>query len=485
LFQRIQLSGVFDDSKYFPDMEPTASPDVITSRFKIENPKSKDELAAFVRKYFLPPRDFTSSCSPSRGEALGEHIHKLWKCLHRKADSNVAAASSLIPLPYDYVVPGGRFREIYYWDSYFTSLGLIADSETELFKSMVSNFDSLIKEFGRMPNGNRDYYRSRSQPPFFSLMVALWRTQFGRQSAVRFLPELKAEHAFWLSGARAVKMPDGSVLARYWDDAARPRSESYREDVELAKRSRRRAPEELYRELRAGAESGWDFSSRWFSAPLNLETIQTTDFIPVDLNALLYHLESLIAELSLASGASNEARDFLKLAEKRKQSVSKYLWDEMSATFRDYNWKRQAISPRVTVAMVTPLFVGLASPEQAKGVALALAKDFLKSGGLVTTLHVTGQQWDAPNGWAPHQWMGYVGLMRFGEKALAQKIRSRWMAVNERIYKATGKMMEKYNVVDPSVRSGGGEYPTQDGFGCTNGVYRAFQTPEISMSHLK
>ncbi|NJL25578.1 MAG: hypothetical protein HC902_10675, partial [Calothrix sp. SM1_5_4] len=151
-------------------------------------------------------------------------------------------------------------------------------------------FAYMVDKFGRIPNGNRDYYLSRSQPPFFALMVALWEHKFGANSAATFLPALKREHAFWMEGPRAVDLGEGVVLNRYWDDKPAPRPEAYKEDVELSAGSGR-APEDVYRNLRAAAESGWDFSTRWFADPTRFASIRTVDYIPVDLNCLLYFME--------------------------------------------------------------------------------------------------------------------------------------------------------------------------------------------------
>jgi alpha,alpha-trehalase len=160
------------------------------------------------------------------------------------------------------------------------------------------------------------------------------------------------------------------------------------------------------------------------------------------------------------------------------------LWDETSGTFRDYNWRTGQLSSEDTVAMAVPLFSGVATPAQAKRVAKALKTSFLKPGGLVTTTIASGQQWDAPNGWAPHQWMAYAGLKRYHQDWLADTIRTRWLRLNKSVYAKTGKLMEKYNVIDLSKRSGGGEYPSQDGFGWTNGVFRALQEKTALLNHV-
>ncbi|RYZ75686.1 MAG: trehalase, partial [Proteobacteria bacterium] len=418
---------------------------------------------------------------------IDEHIAKLWKELSRKPDVGVEDVSSLIPLPFAYVVPGGRFREIYYWDSYFTQLGLLADGEDEIFKGMVQNFSHLLQATGRIPNGNRDYYRGRSQPPFFSLMISLWQERYGQQSALAFLPVLKTEHTFWMTGSRAVKVGETEVLNRYWDDRAAPRPEAYKEDVKLAKHAEaklKRSPSDVFRDLRAGAESGWDFGTRWFRDSNEFATISTTEFLPVDLNCLIYQLETKIAELSALNGDEAEASRFRDLAAQRKALIQTYFWNSKSGTFRDYDLKNRAVSGEDTLAMLMPLFVGVATEVQAKSVEKVLTAKFLKAGGLVTTLKMSGHQWDSPNGWAPLQWLGYAGLQRYGLVKTASLIQKRWLALNEKVYQSTGKMMEKYDVIDLKKVSGGGEYPNQDGFGWTNGVYKALKNSKASLRHL-
>jgi len=395
-----------------------------------------------------------------------------------------AARSSLIPLPRAYVVPGGRFREVYYWDSYFTMLGLVASGRTDLVRSMLDNFAYLIRTVGHIPNGNRTYYLSRSQPPYFAAMVGLYAAATDTTQALRYLDALESEHAFWMEGAerlapgeahrRVVRLPDGAVLNRYWDDRPEPRPESYRQDYELGQTVPTAQREAFYRNVRATAESGWDFSSRWMRDPTDLRTLETTELAPVDLNSLLYHAERMIAALRSFRGAPGDgavARRFLRAAEDRRRALVATAYDPASGFFYDVRWRSgEGVTDRPTLAAVAPLCFGLASAEQGGAVAARLERDFLKPGGFVTTLIASGQQWDAPNGWPPLQWLAIEGVRRYGRADLARVARDRWLALNRRTYRTTGRMMEKYDVVDPNARAGGGEYPTQDGFGWTNGV---------------
>ena len=480
LFVRVQTTPVFADSKHFVDMIPRANAHDIMAAYEREQPLGRERLLQFVNAHFRPPADPVSNFRARTGETIDAHIGRLWTYLRREASEEAQPTSSLISLPFSYVVPGGRFREIYYWDSYFTQLGLLADGQDVVFQNMVKNFEHLIQTMGRIPNGNRDYYRGRSQPPFFAYMVELWQRRYGMTSALRFLPALESEYRFWMTGDRAIALAPNRILNRYWDDKAAPRPEAYKEDINLAAKAAtmlRRSPNDVYRDLRAAAESGWDYSERWFADPNEFASIQTTSLLPVDLNAIIYHLEVKLAEYSRAAGREDAARRYEDASAHRKLLMQTILWDEKAGVFLDYNWRLKQRSPIATVATVVPLFAGVATPAQARRVAKVLERDFLKPGGLVTSLNVTGQQWDAPNGWPPHQWMAYNGLKDYDQTGLAEQIRSRWMKLNERVFLATGKMMEKYNVIDLTLETGGGEYPLQDGFGWTNGVYRAFKAP--------
>lgn len=285
---------------------------------------------------------------------------------------------------------------------------------------------------------------------------------------------------------RVVKLPGGEILNRNWDDKNSPRPESYREDVETAEKAIAKNPErsreEVYRDLRAAAESGWDFSSRWLSingnGDFNLYSIHTTQIIPVDLNSLLFNLEETLAHAYELDDAVEKAETFRRKAENRKAAIQKYLWEEETGFYFDYNFKKENTTGIYSLAGVYPLFLEIAEEGQASKVATSLERVFLRPGGLVSTPHNTGQQWDAPNGWAPLQYMSIEGLRNNDKDELASEIKRRWLDLNQNVYENTYKLLEKYNVEDLSKESGGGEYPTQDGFGWTNGVYQKLSKEE-------
>ena len=485
LFHDVQLSGMFPDSKTFVDARPLEAPAQITAAYATERSAPNFSMRSFVEKHFEIPRA-AGDVKTDTTLNMEQHAKALWPALTRLPDStgSTSARSSLIPLPYPYVVPGGRFREIYYWDSYFTMLGLIASGRADLVRSMLDNFAHLVRTVGHIPNGNRTYYLSRSQPPYFGAMVGLYATATDTGQALRYLDALELEHAFWMEGAdklapgdahrRVVRLKGGAVLNRYWDDRSDPRPESYKPDFELGRTLPDAQRELFYRNTRAAAESGWDFSTRWMRDPKDLRSLETTELVSVDLNSLLYHTERTIAALHAFRGQQGDAdaaRRFNAAAEARRQALLAAAYEPDSGFFYDVRWRTGArVLDRPTLAASSPLYFGLATPEQGRAVGTRLERDFYKPGGFVTTLIVSGQQWDAPNGWPPLQWLTIEGVRRYGRAELADSARARWLALNRRTYEATGKMTEKYDVLDMSRRAGGGEYPTQDGFGWTNGV---------------
>ncbi|MDF2774915.1 MAG: hypothetical protein K0S86_4415, partial [Geminicoccaceae bacterium] len=483
LFHDVQLSDLFPDSKTFVDARPLRPAGEIVARYAAERTAQGFTLRAFVDRNFEMPRSAGADFRTDTTRTMEQHARALWPALTRTPDST-DVRSSLIPLPYPYVVPGGRFREVYYWDSYFTMLGLIASGRADLVKTMLDNFAYLVRTVGHIPNGNRTYYLSRSQPPYFAAMVGLYATSTDTGQALQYLDEMEREHAFWMEGAerlanggahrRVVKLSNGAVLNRYWDDRTDPRPESYRPDYELGRTLSDSLRILFYRNTRAAAESGWDFSSRWMRDPKDLRTLETTELVPVDLNSLLYHAERTIAALRAFRGQQGDAevaRRFNAAADARRQALLAAAYEPDSGFFYDVRWRTGArVLDRPTLAASSPLYFGLATSEQGRAVAARLQRDFLEPGGFVTTLIASGQQWDAPNGWPPLQWLTMEGVRRYGRAEVADSARTLWLALNRRTYAATGKMTEKYDVVDLSRPAGGGEYPNQDGFGWTNGV---------------
>ena len=202
-----------------------------------------------------------------------------------------------------------------------------------------------------------------------------------------------------------------------------------------------------------------------------MSTIHTTDIIPVDLNALLYFMERLLERVYRLEGEAEQADLFLQRADDRRDALLVYCWDEALGFFVDYDFVNDAPTGVLSLAGAFPPFFRMVSDsEKADRTAARIDSSFLQPGGVVSTLYITGQQWDAPNGWAPLQWITIQGLRHYGHDAMAQTIKERWIDLNLKVYRNTGKLVEKYNVMDMGLEAGGGEYPVQDGFGWTNGV---------------
>jgi alpha,alpha-trehalase len=481
LFVAVQTARVFDDSKTFVDCVPLQAPEAILEAYRARADRPDFNLARFVDAFFLPEMRPKSGYVSDPNQSLATHIDGLWSVLTRHPRHH-PANSSLLPLPDAYVVPGGRFREMYYWDSYFTMIGLAESGRSDLLRTMTDNFAYLIDTFGHVPNGNRSYYLSRSQPPLFALMVDLLQAQ-GLGPAQRYLPRLLAEHAFWMRGGddlrrgeavqHCVRMADGSLLNRYWDARDSPREEMYLEDVTTAARSARPA-NDVYRDLRSAAASGWDFSSRWCDVDGDLSTTRTTSIVPVDLNCFLHALEAKIAQLAAACGEDAMGAAYRDCAHARRRAIDQWLWNEAEGAYLDYDLLHDI--PRPLCAVTTaPLFVAIASVQQAQRVSETVATRLLEDGGVATTLIASGQQWDRPNGWAPLQWLTIRGLERYGYTSLGRDLRRRWLATVGSLYERESKLVEKYVLhATPAGAVGGtgGEYPLQDGFGWTNGVTR-------------
>jgi alpha,alpha-trehalase len=473
LFEAVQAARIYPDAKTFADAVANDDPQTILAQYRREQPKDAAALKAFVERYFSLPAPTTVT--------LRQHIASLWPVLTRPP-LDPPKWSSALALPANYVVPGGRFREIYYWDSYFTMLGLKADHRSDLVDSMIVDFKSLIERYGFIPNGTRSYYLSRSQPPFFAAMTQL-KPLGDRADDAKVLAALKTEHAFWMRGKgclpkagagaceRVVRLADGTILNRYWDAKDSPRDEALGEDVATAREGKRPAPV-VYRDLRAAAESGWDFSSRWLDDPARLATIRTTSIAPVDLNSLMYQLEGEIERRCKAAADTGCTAQFRRAKEVRAAAVQKHLWLAAEGRYADFDIVNNAPTTVRSAATLYPLWVGMATQVQADAVAATTKAELLAEGGLRTTLLRNGQQWDSPNGWAPLQWVAVDGLARYGHKELAHEIARRWVGTVARTWAETGKLLEKYDVEERK-SGGGGEYPTQDGFGWTNGVTSA------------
>lgn len=477
LFEAVQQAEIFEDQKTMVDAIPLFPIAEIETKYEEEKDHIDFDLKDFVlRNFFLEKLSEKGNEISANKLPIKEHIKKLWNQLTKTAYEE---RGTLLGLPKPYIVPGGRFIEFFYWDSYFVMLGLQVSENIEMMKNIVENCSYLIMNYGFVPNASRSYFLTRSQPPYFSLMLDLiYESTNDEKIYLQHFETLEKEYLFWMSGEdnlefgqsfkRVLKTNDGDILNRYYDDENLPRPESYLIDVKDFKTSE---SQEFYRNIRAACESGWDFSSRWFADGESIKTINTLELAQIDLNSLLWNLENTLAKASRIKENLALEKKYQSLADQRLSNIEKYFWDKESKIYRDFNFLKNEQTSSEHIASLYPLFLGFSNMQQALDMKYWVSKKFLHPGGLVTTTKQTGEQWDFPNAWAPNQWIGYTAMKNYGFDDVADEIKTNWSKNVERVYNNVGKLMEKYNAVDVKTIAGGGEYPNQDGFGWTNGVY--------------
>ncbi|KAI9174184.1 hypothetical protein LWI28_013337 [Acer negundo] len=461
-----------------------------------------DDLVYAEPVDFVPePEGFLPKVVNPEVRAWALEVHSLWKNLSGKVSGSVLDRPdlhTLLPLPEPVVVPGSRFREVYYWDSYWVIRGLLASKMHETAKSIVINLISLVETYGYVLNGARAYYTNRSQPPLLSAMV---RTIYNRTGDLELikkaLPALLKEYQFWNSGIHKVTIEDGEannhILSRYYAMWNKPRPEgSVKDKAYASKLSSDSEKEQFYRELASSAETGWDFSSRWMRNISDFTTLSTTSILPVDLNVFLLGMELDIAVLAKVDGDNATSERFLEASRARKQAINSVFWNEEKGQWLDYwinkgttceesqTWEAGNQNHNVYASNYTPLWIDLFNSDTS---LVEKVRQSLESSGLVCTAGIatsmikSGQQWDFPNGWAPLQHMIVEGLVRSGSqeaRSMAQDIAVRWIKTNYVAYKETGAMHEKYDVENCGAFGGGGLYKPQTGFGWSNGVVLAF-----------
>ncbi len=376
-------------------------------------------------------------------KAVLDYIEDYWPKLVREHKDDLR---SLIGLPNPYIVPGGddTFQEQYYWDSFPIIRALINHPKySKLAIGMVENLLYLVKRFGIVPNASRYYFLSRSQPPTLSSMV--------------FIVFNKTKDKKWF--ADAIKLVEeeyndvwmGKIHLRNFRNVYKGLSRYY--DINAM-------------HVLAEAESGWDMSARFMD--------KCMDILPVDLNCLLYKYEEDLAKAWEILGSLEKSEKYKKLKSERVKVINKLMWNKRGGYFFDYDWVGKKISHLVTVAGVFPLTFGIATEKQAAKVAEVVERTLQQKYGVVQGVpFVENSQWDYPNGWAPMQYAVAVGLTRYGYKHLAVRLIEKWLNCNVKVFRETGFLWEKYDVVKGRVGVPD-RYPTQPGFGWTNAVFLIF-----------
>ncbi|XP_067000009.2 trehalase-like [Anabrus simplex] len=512
LLHEVQMKSIFADSKTFVDMKLKIPRTETLKKFEALLNKTGDQgltrtvLQNFVQDNFDPvasefekwyPPDWKSSprlLKKIKDPKLWEFAKKLnaiWKFLGRKITDEVRENQelySIIYMPYGVIIPGGRFREIYYWDSYWIIRGLLKSEMFYTARGILANFLYIVRKYGLIPNGGRIYYSGRSQPP---MLIPMVRVYLDATNDIDFLREhletLEIEFNFWMSSRTVSVTHNGKTykMARYYEDSVGPRPESYREDIHTAKIFPHEAQKNnFYNEIKAAAESGQDFTSRWYISKDgnnrgDLSVTKTRSIIPVELNAIMYWNAYTLSRFSKQMGLRKKAKTYTKIAKDFQQAVDKVLWHEDVGCWLDFditnNKRREYFYP----TNLSPLWTGCYYKDREEELAEKLIEYVEKHkclrfpGGIPTSFEKSGQQWDFPNAWPPLQDMVISGLELTDDPRLiriAKDLALRWIYTNHRGFLETKSMHEKYDATVFGAPGGGGEYESQMGFGWTNGI---------------
>ncbi|CAK9819937.1 unnamed protein product [Anthophora plagiata] len=510
LLHTIQMASIYKDSKTFVDMKMKHPPNETLLLFRefmerVDHMPTRHQIEQFVNDTFDPegsefeewdPEDwishphFLDKILDDDLRKFAADLNRIWKMLGRKIKEDVRIHEdqySIIYVPNPVIVPGGRFREFYYWDSYWIIKGLLLSEMYVTAKGMLSNFVSIVDKIGFIPNGGRIYYTMRSHPPLLIPMVDVY---VQATNDYHWLEEnlylLEKEFDFWMTNRTVEIEMDGTkyTLARYYEESSGPRPESYKEDY-LTSQSFRTAEEKdnYYAELKTAAESGWDFSSRWFildgTNKGNLTNLKTRYIIPVDLNSIIYRNAELLAQFNTRLGNETKAAYYRKRAEEWKRAVTAVLWHDEVGTWLDYDImndiKRDYFYPTNILPLWTDCYDISKREEYVSKVLKYLEKNqiMLNLGGIPTTLEHSGEQWDYPNAWPPLQYFVVMALNNTEDpwaQRLAYEISQRWVRSNYKAFNETHSMFEKYDATVSGGHGGGGEYEVQLGFGWSNGV---------------
>ena len=415
------------------------------------------------------------------------------KLVKLPADVQDIQQQGLLYLPHPYVVPGGRFNEMYGWDSYFIQVGLVEDSEFALAKDMAENFLYEIKNYGRILNANRTYYLTRSQPPFLTqMLLAVYRHTQDKKWLADAVPQVESYYRFWTTEPH---LTPETGLSRYYDlgDGPAPEVVSSERDAQgrthydLIKEYLRthdvpdfdvsqyydRATNQVtplfYKGDRSMRESGFDPSNRF--GPFNLDVIH---YNPVCLNSLLYLMEKQTAEIMTILGRDSEAPQWEARAESRRKKINELMWDEKDGLYYDYDFQTGKLRQYPFLTTFYPLWANIADARRAERVMRNLSR-FEQPGGLETSTFKSGNQWDAPFGWAPLQLIAVEGLRRYGYTDDADRITAKFLSVVLKSFLETHTIVEKYDVVrrstDVSANIGYGYRTNEAGFGWTNSTF--------------
>lgn len=510
LLHHIQTANLYPDSKTFVDMHMRQSPEETLNAFdgllnSTNNNPTKEQLQAFVDENFVAENDLENWSPPDYTEnpkfvaaikdeelkQFAKGINEIWPTLGRRVKAHIFEEpdrTSFIPIKNGFIVPGGRFQEIYYWDTYWIIEGLLICEMKDTARGMIENLIELLKKIGHIPNGSRWYYQERSQPPLLTAMMSLYIRQTGD---IQFLRDnigvLEEELNYWLDSQIISFGVDEEThtLLRYYVPSKGPRPESYSEDYNGAQiyKSEDRQ-EEYYTDLKSAAESGWDFSSRWFvdadgGNTGNLTSIHTKDIIPVDLNAIFANALQTMAYFEGILKNTRRASHWAYLAKQWRSNIEAVFWDEDDGIWYDYDIGSQKHRKYFYPSNVAPLWMGAVDKQLIKKHSASVLAYLEKShgldfpGGIPTSIINSGEQWDFPNAWPPLVSIVVNALEALGTEEgekVAFKVAETWVRACHKGFLENKQMFEKYDVEVPGRFGGGGEYTVQSGFGWSNGV---------------
>lgn len=513
LLHAVQMARIFNDGKHFVDLKMRNNENQTLLNFQVlqkkynydvptsdlllfvdENFEDGNELESYNSTALNMSPPFLKEITNETVQSFAKDLLKIWPQLVRRVRAEVIndpSSYSFLPVPNPFIIPGGRFREYYYWDSYWIIDGLLISGMNEMARGMIDNFISVVKEIGFIPNGGRIYYLKRSHPPLLTFMAHLYYHQTKNLTWLKQnIETLAQELEFWNS--RSVQVQRGEriyTLFQYKAVSKGPRPESYREDFLTASFFNDTAQQlQAYVNLKSGAESGWDFSNRWifdqFGGNLaNLSHIETTRLIPVDLNAFLCGAFRNIAELYTVLGNSSQSSIWYNRFVEIRAATANILWNRRDNIWYDYDLKLFKHRRKFYPSNLAPLWAKCF--QRQKGHKLGRhAVEYLRkecvlnyAGGVPSSLDNTGEQWDFPNAWAPLQDIVVRGLHNTKYPPalrVASTLAKKWVNSNMLAFQSTGAMFEKYDAGVAGKYGGGGEYEVQSGFGWSNGVALRF-----------
>ncbi|XP_039312721.1 trehalase isoform X2 [Solenopsis invicta] len=482
LLHTVQLAGIFNDSKTFVDLYQLHNPEVTIQNFNAlmkatDNSPNRNEVAAFVAENFAMQDELDNSTLPDWKEKpailksildpqyqeWAKRLNYIWKTLARKINSDLVVnpqRHSLIYVNNTFVIPGGRFKEFYYWDSYWIIEGLLLCDMPVTVKGMIENFLSMVERYGFIPNGGRVYYLMRSQPPMLIPMVAKYYKYTNDRSFLKQnIATLEKEFEYWQKEKTVDVRVNGKTykMAHYVVNSRGPRPESYKEDYRLAQQVPDQKRGALYNDLKAAAESGWDFSYRWCirtnkDANLSLVNVSTSHIIPVDLNAILQQNAKTLARFYGILGNMKKFLHYTEIAANYQAAIDNVLWNEKEGTWLDYDTRNKQSRNSFYPSNLSPLYTLSYNWNKrfkyARQSVSYLKRNKIDSfiGGTPTSVNYTGEQWDFPNAWPPLQSFLILGLYQTHVKEaidLAKELADKWLRSNYLGYDEYGKMFEK------------------------------------------